>query len=150
MTSARMRLLGGFHEAVSPGVGPGGRAVHLLDLAVLVPLAEPVPEVPVEFAARDAALATVDLALDAEALQLVLAGGLGLGVRVHEGSGAAPRPLDVVGARVPTGQRDDAVLALVDVVQLGVRQAEARAVDGVEEVEDGVVQLGGEIEQSHA
>lgn len=77
MTSARMRLLGRTHEAVSPSVGPGGRAVHLLDLAVLVAVAEPVLEVPVEFAARDAALATVDLALDAEALQLVVA-GLGL------------------------------------------------------------------------
>lgn len=147
MTSAPVRILGGPHEAVSLCIRSGRWAVHLLDLAVFGVLAKPIFQVPVKFAARDAALATVYLALDPQALQVVFSVAA-VGVRVHERSGAPPCPFDVIGAGVSARQRDSAILAAVDVIQLGVCKAEACAIDGIEEVKDGVVQLGRKVEKS--
>lgn len=149
MTPAPVRILGRPHEAVSLSIRSGRWAVHLLDLAVFGVRAEPIFQVPVKFAARNAALATVHLALYPQALQVVLSGAA-VGVRVNKRSGTPPCPFDVVGAGIPARQRDSAILTAVDVIQLGVCKAETCAIDGVEEVKDGVVKLGRKVDKGEA
>jgi len=80
----------------------------------------------VQFAARNAALTTIYLALDAESFKSLghlpaarltttrdNRGGLTF-ASAKKRAGAAPRPLQVVGAGVATVERDGTVLAPVD------------------------------------
>lgn len=109
------------------------RPKNLANLAVLVLGAHPVPQMAVQFAARNAALATVYLALDTESFKClgrlsdatgiiatrVCHGGVGGGGRLafaaaKKRAGAAPRPLQVVGPGVAAAEGNGAVLAPVD------------------------------------
>ena len=58
-----------------------------------------------------------------------------------------PRPLELIRPVAADGQGHRAVQAAVDGVEVTVCEAEAGAVDGVEEVEDGKVQFAGEVHQ---
>lgn len=167
VASAPLRVLRRAHVAVRLGILVCRATVCLANLTVLVTAAHPILDVAVQFAARDAALPAIHLALDAELVQRLAGRGRGAvdrfvaaRVAVHslgglvatpanQRSSTAPRPFHVVGAGVAARQRHLAVLAAVDGVETRVGKAEADAINGVEEVEERVVQLGGQVKDVH-
>jgi hypothetical protein len=68
-----------------------------------------------KFATIDTALATVNLAFNAELVKVAL-----LDTRcrfgVNEGSSTAPCPFHVVGSRVAAGKRNGTILAAMDII----------------------------------
>lgn len=136
----RRRAVLGRHGTVLVGLAGGGH---------------PLSQVSVEFAARDAALAAVDLALDAQALAggLILAGARGkvaCCLCADEGSSAAPGPLQIIGSLAARGQGNGTVHTTVDSVEVLVGKTKTGTIDRVEEVEDGKMDLGGEVGDDHA
>lgn len=129
--------------ALFPRLGGRPRAELLAHLAVLVPVAHPLLDVLVQLAPRDAALSAVHLAPGQHPVDRVL---LALAVG-DERPRQSPDPLHVVGAGPADGEGDGAAHAPVDVVEVSAGQAEARAVNVVEEVEDGKVQLRWQVEE---
>ena len=150
------------------GAVVGGAAELLRDLAVLhlgalrpsvtvvvvvasLDAVDPVADVLVQLAARGAALAAVDLAAGGEDRE-----GVARGVRLRRRRGrgrrderprVSPHPLHIVGPFAAGAEGHRAVHAPVDGVELPAGEPEAGAVDGIEEVEDRVVQFGRQVRQ---
>lgn len=137
MATASIGVLWRLQEAVRSSILAGCLSVALLDRAVLHPFANPVLQVTVEFTSRDAALSTVNLSLDPHLLGGILP-CLTL-MSMEERACTTPCPLPVVGTRVTTGQGNSSVKSSVNFVEIRVGNTKADAVDGVKEVEDGVV-----------
>lgn len=139
--AAAVRVPRGAPVAEGPGLLRGRGAEPLRHLAVLAARADPLADVVVQLAPRRPALAAVHLAPRRQRRERVLPARA---AARHEGprvEGVPPHPLHVVGPFSSGRQRDLAVHPLVDGVEVRVGQPQARAVDGVQEVEDGVVQL---------
>lgn len=101
VSSAAIRVLRGL-DITSVGSFLGSlRTVLLGDGAVLEFGPHPLADVTVKLAARDSALATVDLALDAHALEGAILEGFGgrsSGPVVDEGTSEPPGPLEIIGS----------------------------------------------------
>lgn len=151
MTSALVRVIGLPAVAAVPRIRLRWLGELLLDGTVLISFSHPFLDVAVELALSGSALPAVDGAADAESGEADkgLLGVLWVGGRVGKLTRKSPRPFYVVGTGPPRVERYlGPVDVLVDGVEVAAGESEAGAVDGVEVVKDGVVELGGEVGKS--